>query len=82
MSEADEIKMRALAKLNEYVEGELKYLVDNELKLNSFSMDNMLDGYLLEEEKKAVQCCINQLMIGKVKFYCMCQGIEIPQSLL
>ena len=54
MNEADEIKMRALAKLNEYVEGELKYLVDNKLKLSSFSMANMLIDCLSEEEKTEI----------------------------
>ena len=82
MNEADEIKMRALAKLNEYVEGELKYLVDNKLKLSSFSMANMLIDCLSEEEKTEIHNSIQQLMEDKVKFYCMCQGIEIPQSLL
>lgn len=82
MNEADEIKKRALAKLNEYVEGELKYLVDNGLKLSSFSMANMLIDCLSEEEKAEIYGSMQQLMQDKVVFYCRCQGIEIPQSLL
>lgn len=82
MNEADEFKKLALAKLNEYVEGELKYLVDNGLKLSSFSMANMLIDYLSEEEKTEIHGSMEQLMEDKVVFYCRCQGIEIPKLLL
>ena len=82
MNEADEIKKRALEKLNEYVEEELKYLVDNRLKLSSFSMANMLIDCLSEEEKTEIHCSMHQLMQDKVVFYCKCQGIDIPHSLL
>jgi anaerobic ribonucleoside-triphosphate reductase activating protein len=50
MEEKDIIKKEALRKLNEYVKGELKYLVDNNLSINSFSLENMFDKYLKDKE--------------------------------
>lgn len=81
MNEANETKICALEKLNDYVKGELRYLVDNELKLNSFSMCNMADNYLSEIEKEEIQGSIDQLKKGNIAFYCICQDIEIPESL-
>lgn len=78
----DEIKKEALRKLNEYVKGELKYLVDNNLSIDSFSLENMLDDYLTNEERKEVSSNLKQLIEGHVVDYCKTNGIDIPNQLL
>ena len=82
MEEKDIIKKEALRKLNDYVKGELKYLVDNNLSIDSFSLDNMLDNYLTDEEQKEVSHNLKHLKEGHVVDYCKNNEIEIPTQLL
>lgn len=82
MEEKDIIKKEALRKLNDYVKGELKYLVDNNLSIDSFSLENMLDDYLTKEERKEVSSNLKQLKEGHVVDYCKTNGIDIPNQLL
>ena len=74
--------MTAIEKLDDYVKGELKFLVDNNLPLNSFSMGNMLPEYFSPEEEAEVKNCLQQLQNGKVVVYCACRGIDIPKQLI
>jgi len=76
------IKKSALDKVDEFVNGELRYLVDNKYPLKKFNIDNMLPDNLTEKEKKEVIESIQQLKEGAVKFYCICRGIDIPEQLL
>lgn len=82
MTELDKIKANAFEKLDEFVKGELQYLVDNNYPLKMFSMENMLSDHLTENEKREVNNSIQQLKEGAVKFYCKCRGIDIPKQLL
>lgn len=78
----DEIKKEALRKLNEYVKGELKYLVDNNLSINSFSLENMFDKYLKDNELDELAHNLKLLKDGYVANYCQANGIDIPNQLL
>lgn len=82
MDPLDEIKANALEKLDEFVKGELQYLVANNYPLKMFRVENMLSDHLNETEKKEVNNSIQQLKEGAVKFYCKCRGINIPEQLI
>ena len=82
MDPLDEIKANALEKLDEFVKGELQYLVANNYSLKMFRVENMLSDHLNETEKKEVNNSIQQLKEGAVKFYCKCRGINIPEQLI
>lgn len=82
MNELDKIKAIALEKLDEFVKGELQYLVDNNYPLKKFRVENMLPDHLTNNEKKEVNNSIQQLKEGAVKSYCKCRGIVIPQELI
>lgn len=81
MSPKDQTKKEALNSLDEYVKGELRYLEDNDLKLENFSLENMLEDALSEEEKVEVSQNIEQIK-NSVSFYCKCRGIVISSKLL
>lgn len=76
------IKRKALEKLDEFVKGELQYLVNNSYPLQLFNIENMLPDNLNEKEKEEINKSILQLKEGAVKFYCICRGIDIPEQLL
>ena len=82
MNELDKIKAIALEKFDEFVKGELQYLVDYNYPLKKFRVENMLPDHLTNNEKKEVNNSIQQLKEGAVKFYCKCRGIVIPQELI
>ena len=48
MTQKDQIKLKALDTLDEYIKGELRYLEDNNLKLENFSLENMLEDAVAE----------------------------------
>ena len=76
------IRESAFGKLDEFVKGELQYLVDNKYPLKMFNIDNMLPDNLDEDEKEEVKNSILQLKEGAVMFYCKCRGIDIPGQLM
>lgn len=82
MNEQDKIKRSALQKLDEYVMGELNYLVANNLSIKSFRMTNMLPDIFSPEEEAEVKNCLQQLQNSKVVVYCACRGIDIPKQLI
>ncbi len=82
MTELDKIKANAFKNLDEFVKGELQYLVDNNYPLKMFSMENMLPDLLSPKEKDEVKNCLEQLMEGNVVGYCTCRRIAIPKQLM
>ena len=73
--------MTAIERLDVYVKGELRYLVDNNLPLKSYSMDNMLSNIISKEEAEGeLKNCLQQLNNGNVAGYCACRGIDIPKQ--
>ena len=82
MNEQDKIKRSAFQKLDDYVMGELSYLVANNLSIESFNMTNMLPDIFSPEEEAEVKKCLQQLQNGKVVVYCACRGIDIPKQLI
>ena len=82
MSEKEKIRADSFRKLDDFVKGELQYLVDNKFSLKSFKIENMLSDYLSPEEQEVVANCIQQLQKGKVVCYCSCRDIDIPKQLI
>ena len=81
MTQKDQIKLKALETLDEYIKGELRYLEDNNLKLENFSLENMLEDALSEEEKLELSQNIEHIK-NSVSSYCKCRGIVINAKLL
>lgn len=84
MEDKNKIKRIALEKLDELVKKELKYLIDTNDTIDSFSLDaNLLKNTLTKEEYKEVFSCISkQLMNGNVHIYCWYRFIDIPDQLI
>lgn len=81
MCNQEKIRREAFRHLDDFVRGELRYLVDNNYPLESFNMGNMLENYLSEEERLVVENSLRQLRSGDVMGYCTQRGIEIPDQL-
>lgn len=77
MAEKDRIKENGLRKLDKAVNFALNYLVDNNLSLESYSLE-ICDGYFSEEELNEISGSLAQVSDkNKVRFYCDCRGIDI-----
>lgn len=82
MCNQETIKREAFRKLDDFVKGELSFLIEIKKPLGSFNMDNMLKDYLTEEETLAVRNSLQQLREGNIIDYCTLRGIDIPQILI